>query len=181
MAIKKISPFEHQTYCQRTLREIKILTRFEIVKYTLLYNDHLIHRRYHLHSHYHHKLHAQVTWMTMMDAAFHFDTLEWWGEELLRWFPLFSHVNCSRPRPNLMHLLGTLFLLNFNGWLPFRHLDILLWLGSKSLFAFTMLAAVNRSLGSWDMTARWILPSRHIHKVVAWLRIDSQTAVINTD
>ena len=28
MAIKKISPFEHQTYCQRTLREIKILTRF---------------------------------------------------------------------------------------------------------------------------------------------------------
>ena len=29
MAIKKISPFEHQTYCQRTLREIKILTRFD--------------------------------------------------------------------------------------------------------------------------------------------------------
>lgn len=28
MAIKKISPFEHQTYCQRTLREIKILLRF---------------------------------------------------------------------------------------------------------------------------------------------------------
>jgi len=28
IAIKKISPFEHQTYCQRTLREIKILTRF---------------------------------------------------------------------------------------------------------------------------------------------------------
>ena len=27
-AIKKITPFEHQTYCQRTLREIKILTRF---------------------------------------------------------------------------------------------------------------------------------------------------------
>uniref|UniRef100_A0A8C1DQH9 Mitogen-activated protein kinase n=1 Tax=Cyprinus carpio carpio TaxID=630221 RepID=A0A8C1DQH9_CYPCA len=27
-AIKKISPFEHQTYCQRTLREIKILLRF---------------------------------------------------------------------------------------------------------------------------------------------------------
>ena len=27
IAIKKISPFEHQTYCQRTLREIKILTR----------------------------------------------------------------------------------------------------------------------------------------------------------
>jgi len=27
VAIKKISPFEHQTYCQRTLREIKILTR----------------------------------------------------------------------------------------------------------------------------------------------------------
>lgn len=28
-AIKKISPFEHQTYCQRTLREIKILLRFK--------------------------------------------------------------------------------------------------------------------------------------------------------
>ena len=28
VAIKKISPFDHQTYCQRTLREIKILTRF---------------------------------------------------------------------------------------------------------------------------------------------------------
>ena len=28
VAIKKICPFEHQTYCQRTLREIKILTRF---------------------------------------------------------------------------------------------------------------------------------------------------------
>ena len=28
VAIKKISPFEHKTYCQRTLREIKILTRF---------------------------------------------------------------------------------------------------------------------------------------------------------
>ncbi|KAK2494557.1 hypothetical protein MC885_004681 [Smutsia gigantea] len=28
VAIKKISPFEHQTYCQRTLREIKILLRF---------------------------------------------------------------------------------------------------------------------------------------------------------
>lgn len=28
VAIKKISPFEHQTYCQRTLREIKILTGF---------------------------------------------------------------------------------------------------------------------------------------------------------
>jgi mitogen-activated protein kinase 1/3 len=28
VAIKKISPFEHPTYCQRTLREIKILTRF---------------------------------------------------------------------------------------------------------------------------------------------------------
>lgn len=28
VAIKKVSPFEHQTYCQRTLREIKILTRF---------------------------------------------------------------------------------------------------------------------------------------------------------
>ncbi|EDV22191.1 uncharacterized protein TRIADDRAFT_50661 [Trichoplax adhaerens] len=29
VAIKKVSPFEHQTYCQRTLREIKILTRFK--------------------------------------------------------------------------------------------------------------------------------------------------------
>ena len=29
VAIKKISPFEHQTYCQRTLREIRILTRFQ--------------------------------------------------------------------------------------------------------------------------------------------------------
>lgn len=28
VAIKKISPFEHQTYCQRTLREIKILRNF---------------------------------------------------------------------------------------------------------------------------------------------------------
>ncbi|XP_003388915.1 PREDICTED: mitogen-activated protein kinase 1-like [Amphimedon queenslandica] len=28
VAIKRITPFEHQTYCQRTLREIKILTRF---------------------------------------------------------------------------------------------------------------------------------------------------------
>ena len=29
VAIKKIRPFEHQTYCQRTLREIKILNRFK--------------------------------------------------------------------------------------------------------------------------------------------------------
>uniref|UniRef100_A0AC35TN64 Mitogen-activated protein kinase n=1 Tax=Rhabditophanes sp. KR3021 TaxID=114890 RepID=A0AC35TN64_9BILA len=29
VAIKKISPFEHQTFCQRTLREIKILARFK--------------------------------------------------------------------------------------------------------------------------------------------------------
>ncbi|KAH7696743.1 Protein kinase, partial [Aphelenchoides avenae] len=29
VAIKKISPFEHLTLCQRTLREIKILTRFK--------------------------------------------------------------------------------------------------------------------------------------------------------
>jgi mitogen-activated protein kinase 1/3 len=28
VAIKKMTPFEHQTYCQRTLREVKILTRF---------------------------------------------------------------------------------------------------------------------------------------------------------
>ena len=36
VAIKKISPFEHQTYCQRTLREIKILFRFnhENVRYS---------------------------------------------------------------------------------------------------------------------------------------------------
>ena len=29
VAIKKICPFEHQTYCQRTLREVKILTRLK--------------------------------------------------------------------------------------------------------------------------------------------------------
>lgn len=29
VAIKKMAPFEHQTFCQRTLREIKILTRFK--------------------------------------------------------------------------------------------------------------------------------------------------------
>jgi len=29
VAIKKISPFEHRTYCQRTLREIKILNRLK--------------------------------------------------------------------------------------------------------------------------------------------------------
>jgi len=29
VAIKKISPFEHQTYCQRTLREIMILSQFK--------------------------------------------------------------------------------------------------------------------------------------------------------
>lgn len=28
VAIKKVSPFDHQTFCQRTLREIRILTRF---------------------------------------------------------------------------------------------------------------------------------------------------------
>ena len=28
IAIKKVSPFEHQTFCQRTLREIKILAAF---------------------------------------------------------------------------------------------------------------------------------------------------------
>ena len=27
-AIKRINPFEHRLFCQRTLREIKILTRF---------------------------------------------------------------------------------------------------------------------------------------------------------
>ncbi|XP_047988842.1 mitogen-activated protein kinase 1 isoform X2 [Leguminivora glycinivorella] len=39
VAIKKISPFEHQTYCQRTLREIKILTRFK--HENKLSNDHI--------------------------------------------------------------------------------------------------------------------------------------------
>nr|CAD7438567.1 unnamed protein product [Timema bartmani]CAD7453454.1 unnamed protein product [Timema tahoe] len=39
VAIKKISPFEHQTYCQRTLREIKILTRFK--HENRLSNDHI--------------------------------------------------------------------------------------------------------------------------------------------
>eukprot|EP00095_Tigriopus_kingsejongensis_P008843 maker-scaffold15_size728074-snap-gene-1.11 protein:Tk08843 transcript:maker-scaffold15_size728074-snap-gene-1.11-mRNA-1 annotation:"mitogen-activated protein kinase 3" len=29
VAIKKVLPFEHQTFCQRTLREVKILTRFK--------------------------------------------------------------------------------------------------------------------------------------------------------
>jgi mitogen-activated protein kinase 1/3 len=29
IAIKKVSPFEHQCFCQRTLREIKILARFK--------------------------------------------------------------------------------------------------------------------------------------------------------
>ena len=29
VAIKKVSPFEHQTFCQRTLREIKILAHFQ--------------------------------------------------------------------------------------------------------------------------------------------------------
>ena len=28
VAIKKITPFEHKLFCQRTLRELKILTRF---------------------------------------------------------------------------------------------------------------------------------------------------------
>lgn len=36
VAIKKISPFEHQTYCQRTLREIKILRRFKHENVSLL-------------------------------------------------------------------------------------------------------------------------------------------------
>ncbi|XP_050745771.1 mitogen-activated protein kinase ERK-A isoform X7 [Drosophila biarmipes] len=39
VAIKKISPFEHQTYCQRTLREITILTRFK--HENRLSNDHI--------------------------------------------------------------------------------------------------------------------------------------------
>jgi mitogen-activated protein kinase 1/3 len=29
IAIKKVSPFEHQCFCQRTLREIKILAKFK--------------------------------------------------------------------------------------------------------------------------------------------------------
>ena len=29
VAIKKISPFEHQAYCQQTFREVKILTRLK--------------------------------------------------------------------------------------------------------------------------------------------------------
>jgi mitogen-activated protein kinase 1/3 len=29
VAIKRVSPFEHHTFCQRTLREIKILLHFE--------------------------------------------------------------------------------------------------------------------------------------------------------
>lgn len=37
VAIKKISPFEHQTYSQRTLREIKILTRFKHENVSLIY------------------------------------------------------------------------------------------------------------------------------------------------
>ncbi|CAB1341339.1 unnamed protein product [Coregonus sp. 'balchen'] len=51
VAIKKISPFEHQTYCQRTLREIKILLRYivqdlmetdlyKLLKTQMLSNDH---------------------------------------------------------------------------------------------------------------------------------------------
>ena len=37
VAIKKISPFEHQTYCQRTLREIKILAKFRHENVSLTY------------------------------------------------------------------------------------------------------------------------------------------------
>ena len=37
VAIKKISPFEHQTFCQRTLREIKILTRFKHENVSILF------------------------------------------------------------------------------------------------------------------------------------------------
>jgi serine/threonine protein kinase len=46
VAIKKISPFEHQTYCQRTLREIKILTRFkhENVSIIIKCNHHKQHK-----------------------------------------------------------------------------------------------------------------------------------------
>ena len=29
VAIKKVSPFEHQTYCQQTFREVKILTHLK--------------------------------------------------------------------------------------------------------------------------------------------------------
>lgn len=38
VAIKKISPFEHQTFCQRTLREIVILKRFEHENVTQILN-----------------------------------------------------------------------------------------------------------------------------------------------
>lgn len=41
VAIKKISPFEHQTYCQRTLREIKILTRFKHENVSSIYSFNL--------------------------------------------------------------------------------------------------------------------------------------------
>ena len=37
VAIKKISPFEHQTYCQRTLREIKILNRLKHENVSFIY------------------------------------------------------------------------------------------------------------------------------------------------
>lgn len=30
VAIKKVSPFEHRLFCQRTLREIKIINRFRL-------------------------------------------------------------------------------------------------------------------------------------------------------
>ena len=53
VAIKKISPFEHQTYCQRTLREIKILKRFKhenvsayIRTYVPLRTDRYLRRKY---------------------------------------------------------------------------------------------------------------------------------------
>ena len=51
VAIKKISPFEHQTYCQRTLREIKILKRFKhenvsIYTYVPLRTDRYLRRKY---------------------------------------------------------------------------------------------------------------------------------------
>lgn len=38
VAIKKISPFEHQTFCQRTLREIAILKRFDHENVTEILN-----------------------------------------------------------------------------------------------------------------------------------------------
>lgn len=42
VAIKKTSPFEHQTFCQRTYRELKILLGFShenVRAHSILFND----------------------------------------------------------------------------------------------------------------------------------------------